>query len=138
MEERRYLFLCHQGSRRSPAAARVAREMAKEGNLKIEMDYGAADALDERNAGYMVKHLARYEKIIVMQEDIRNKLESIGVERAKVYCLDIEDDSSRSEEELQELLRTRFSALGLFLLNETLPTLTPNTTKKLINTKLLI
>jgi len=39
----KYLFLCSMGQNRSPTAARVARDIAKERGLDIEMSYGAVD-----------------------------------------------------------------------------------------------
>ena len=110
-EKIQYLFLCHAGAKRSPTAASVAREIAEEKGLDIEMNYGAADAIGKENAKYMKTHLSRYKKKFVMQKDIYDKLESIGVNMKEVFCLDIPDIYERQDNQLREILRRKLQAL---------------------------
>jgi len=111
MAKKQYLFLCHEGAKRSPTAASVAREIAEARGLNIEMNYGASSAIHSENAEYMAKHLFRYEKIIVMQKDIADKLKNIGADMSRVFCIDIEDNYEKHDEQLREILRERLNDL---------------------------
>jgi len=111
MNKKQYLFLCHHGAKRSPTAASVAREIAEARGLDIEMNYGAADAIHSGNAEYMTKHLARYEKIIVMQKDIAKKLGGLGIEKSRIFCLNIGDNYERQDEQLRKILREKLDDL---------------------------
>lgn len=109
--KKQYLFLCHGGAKRSPTAASIAKEISEARGLEFEMNYGAADAINQDNAEYMARHLARYEKIFVMEKDIAKKLSELGVENSKIHCLEIKDNYERQEQQLREILRQKLKDL---------------------------
>jgi len=111
MSKIEYLFLCHEGAKRSPTAASVAHEIAESKNLDIEMNYGAANAIGKNNEEYMAKHLDRYEKIFVMQNDIQEKLENLGISKGKIVCLNIKDIYERHEPQLRKILKRKLEKL---------------------------
>jgi len=110
-EKRQYLFLCHEGAKRSPTAASVAREIAEARGLDIEMNYGAANAIHQGNAEYMAKYLSKYEKIVVMQKDIAKKIKGLGIDKSRILCLDIEDNYEKHDKQLRDILREKLGDL---------------------------
>lgn len=106
-----YLFLCHNGEKRSPTASSIAREIAKEKNLDIEMLDGASNAIPRGKKDYASRYLSQYSKIIVMEKDISEKLAGLGVEKSRIFCLDIPDGYERHDEQLRKILREKLQSL---------------------------
>jgi predicted protein tyrosine phosphatase len=104
----RYLFICEYGERRSPTAASVAREMIQ--NSKVDITYGAYSSM-KRFEERILPHLQSFSKIFVMEEYMKEGLIGIGVEKEKIFCLDITDDFKRNNPVLINILREKLEGL---------------------------
>lgn len=96
----RYLFLCDQGINRSTVSAALAQKLADANGLKIQMFPGAIrDRLnyiiispnDNRFKQELTDYLSSYQRILVMDREIMDQLLNLGIERAKLRCLNVPD-----------------------------------------------
>lgn len=107
----KYLFLCSMGVNRSPTAASVAKRIAEYRGLEVVVNYGGIDSLVDEMKTYSEKekqrikrHFNEYDKIFVMEEYMRKKLEEIGVKKRKIFCLYILDEYRRNDPQLARIL----------------------------------
>ena len=108
-----YLFLCSMGENRSPTAAAVAANIAREKGLKIRTSYGGIDCVNPETPG-IVEHFKGFDKIFVMEPYMkRDLIVNYNVDEKKTVCLNIEDDYYRHDPELvrilENLLRVEFA-----------------------------
>lgn len=93
------------GVKRSPTAAAVAEDIAKEKGLDIIMSYegidDVADSIHDRK-----QHYSKYDKIFVMERYMQDRLVNWGVE-TKIVCLNIEDIYSKFDSRLIKRLRDK-------------------------------
>lgn len=103
-----YLFVCSQGEKRSPTAAAVAREIAQEKDLEILATSGGIDVRLMLPKQKMKAHFKQYDLVFAMETYMVYKLEKkCGVPRAKIICLNIEDQYGRHDPRLREELREK-------------------------------
>jgi predicted protein tyrosine phosphatase len=99
----KYLFLCGAGLKRSPTAASVAREIAKERGIDIVADSGAIDISISLMSNETLERFRQYDKVVVMEPYMAEKAEKfMGIEHSRIHCLDIKDDYI-TEEKLADL-----------------------------------
>jgi len=114
----KYLFLCAVGKNRSPTAADVARNIAKEKGLDIEMFYGGFDNLPKEMSNEQLRvHFEQYDLLIVMEGFIMSGLVKVGISRQKIRCLEIPDDYQKNDPVLRNILR---NSLELYVRKEPL------------------
>lgn len=96
----KYLFLCSAGEDRSPTAVGVAKRLAEEKGLKIEASFRRfRDFLDFPNYD-VLSYLNNFDKVFVMQEEMRRLILERGYDSKRVFCLNIPDGPSFGEEQL--------------------------------------
>jgi predicted protein tyrosine phosphatase len=107
---KKYLFLCSKGENRSPTAARVARDIARERGLDIEMSYGGVDT--GRSSSELSEYVLQYDRIFVMEPRmITERLNRTPVDLRKVFCLYIDDAYNRDDLELVRILNQQLRLL---------------------------
>ncbi len=112
-KHRRYLFICAANRNRSPTAEDVARTLAAESGLDIEVCSAGISPFSEKP---LTKEMAdRADLIFVMEDYMAQVLEATyGQDPRKIVCLEIPDLYERGDPVL------------VYLLEETLkPYLTP-------------
>ena len=102
----KYLFLCSVGKNRSPTAASVARDIAKERGLDIEVFYGGFDNLPKDISDEQLKeNFEQYDLLVVMEDVITRGLVRLGVPKKKIRCLEIPDEYQRDDPVLVNILK---------------------------------
>lgn len=91
------------GINRSPTAARVAREIAQESNLELEVFYGGYHIIKENQVPK--EHFDNYDLIIVMEDYMEKGLLKLGIEKSKIRTLMIPDEYSRDDLSLVKTLK---------------------------------
>jgi predicted protein tyrosine phosphatase len=89
-----YMFICDCGVNRSPAGARVFRQMAEESGKRITTDF-MGFGIPESRAGERIvgKVLQSTRKVFVMDDSRRKEvINTYGVPEEKVVNLDIPDE----------------------------------------------
>jgi predicted protein tyrosine phosphatase len=101
--QRRYLFVCAANRNRSPTAADVARTLATQSGLHIEVSSAGISPFSEQP---LTKEMAdRADLIFVMEDYMARVLEATyGQDPRKIVCLDIPDLYERSDPVLVYLL----------------------------------
>ena len=103
----KYLFVCGAGVDRSPTAAYLAREIAKERKLDVEThSLGLRDFLKSPITGYF----DRYDKIFVMEVWMIDKIREAGYKR-DISCLNIRDEYEGAETLLERILKSKLEGL---------------------------
>ena len=93
----RYLFVCSAGRNRSPTAARISRQLAREYKIKgYEADFSGIDHI----AMYPAT-LRAFDRIFVMSNDLEGEIKDLTDK--PVVNLDVQDTSIR-ERKMRELL----------------------------------
>lgn len=100
---KKYLFLCAVGQNRSPTAARVAKEIAREKDLELEASYGGYDFLEENKVSR--EHFDNYDLIVVMEDYMKKGLIELGIQKKKIRNLEIPDEYNRNDPVLVNILR---------------------------------
>jgi predicted protein tyrosine phosphatase len=96
---RRYLFICGGGLKRSPTAASVAREIAKEKGIDIIADSGAIDVSIGSMSDATRERFKQYDKVVVMEPYMVEKFEkSFSVGRSRMHCLNIPNNYITDEQ----------------------------------------
>jgi predicted protein tyrosine phosphatase len=100
---RRYLFVCAANRNRSPTAADVARMLAAQASLDIEVRSAGLSPFSEKP---LTKEMADWADLIFVMEDyMARELEAFyGQEPRKLVCLDIPDLYERGDPVLVYLL----------------------------------
>ena len=104
----RYLFLCGEGVKRSPTAAAVARRLALARGVQIETEYGGINYVSAEAAPGL---RARFDRFVVMERYMADRLAALGIEPERIVCLDIPDRYERGAPELVAMLEERLAAL---------------------------
>ncbi len=117
----KYLFLCAMGLNRSPTAARVAKDIASERNLDIEMTYGGIDyIINDMNTNMHLAlqidelraHFNEFDRIFVMEKYMQEGLEKIlNVSSRKIVCMNIPDEYRRDDPVLTGILQNSLGVL---------------------------
>jgi len=94
----KYLFICHAGIKRSPAAAYVSKQIAREKDIKdYQTDYsGIGPILTSRNP------FANFDRVFVMDEKLEKLVKNMTDK--PITNLDVSDQHSISERKFRELL----------------------------------
>ncbi len=102
-ECQRYLFICAANRNRSPTAEDVARVLAGESGLDIEVRSAGISPFSERP---LTKEMADWADLIFVMEDymVRVLEESYDQDPRKIVCLDIPDLYERGDPVLVYLL----------------------------------
>jgi predicted protein tyrosine phosphatase len=85
-----YLFLCSMGQNRSPTAASVAVNIAKERGLELRAEYGGIDlySSDDCLLEKQREHFSGFDKIFVMELHMkRDLIINYGIDERKIVCL---------------------------------------------------
>ncbi len=91
------------GRDRAPTARDVARGIAKEKGLDIQMSSDGFDVLPQLHSDTK-EYLSRFDKIFVMEEYMqRGLLKKYGIDGRKVVCLMIEEEYERNDSELVDI-----------------------------------
>lgn len=109
-KQQKYLFLCHAGEKRSPTAASVARDIANKKGLNIiikDTAFVVIEQMEERG----IRQAAGYDKIFVMERDMKEYLQKKGINGNKIYCLNIKDNYAREDPVLVEILERKLEKL---------------------------
>jgi predicted protein tyrosine phosphatase len=103
-KRRHYLFVCAANRNRSPTAEDVARALAAQQGLDVEVSSAGLSSFAEKR---LTKEMAeRADLIFVMEEYMAWELETAyGQDPAKIVCLDIPDMYERGDPVLVHLLR---------------------------------
>jgi len=94
----RLLFVCLAGENRSPTAARVAEDLGKKFNRKIEADYFGC--------GWDTEPRRDYDLVFVMEPYMLDIMERY-FNKNKLKCLDILDIYRNGDPELVEILESK-------------------------------
>lgn len=109
-KQQKYLFLCHAGEKRSPTAARVTRDIADEKELNLDINYAAfvsVEQLGERG----IRQVNSYDRVFVMERNMREYLHRRGINGKKIYCLNIKDIYEREDPVLVGILERKLKRL---------------------------
>ncbi len=98
------LFVCSLGMKRSPMAKEVAKQLA----LRAGFEDYTADSAGVSNSVHL--NLEDYDRIFVMDERIKEYIESLWKSSEKIIILDVSDQHSVSEAKFRELLRSELEA----------------------------
>jgi predicted protein tyrosine phosphatase len=107
-----YLFLCSMGENRSPTAAVVALNIAREKGIELKTDSAGIDKLNPTPE--KIERFRMYDKIFVMESYMkRDLMVNYRVDEKKIVCMNIEDDYYRHDPQLvrilENLLRSQFA-----------------------------
>ncbi len=102
----RYLFLCAEGQQRSPTAATVARRLAARQGWRLEADSGGINYV---RPAAVPDLQARYDRYIVMEQYMADRLVALGVELTRITVLDIPDHYERGAPDLTQLLEEQLA-----------------------------
>lgn len=104
----RYLFLCHEGQKRGPTAAIVARKLAAMKGMHIEAAEGGIAWLQSSAIPGL---RGRFDRLVVMEQYMVDRLVSMGFDSGTITCLDIPDSYEHGSAELVSILERKLAPL---------------------------
>ncbi len=101
----KYVFVCKHGEFRSPTAARIAGDLAKERGISLNTDYvGIVSELPESEKADIVRDADR---VYIMEKDMRFNVEKMWRYTGEIVCLGIPDCKDLSEAEIKKTIEDK-------------------------------